>query len=161
MQKDSAADIELNLKKKARRRLVGAIAMVALMVILLPILLKDRSAAVTQEDVKISIQNEEVISTEVIAPTPATDFDSSVVPAEKPVAEQPQGETVALPGQAAASQSSELQSVPAKSATLSAAPDKSVPDSEDPEAGIASPPKSAKPVEKSAKPVDMLKEKRF
>ena len=58
MQKDSAADIELNLKKKARRRLVGAIALVILMIIVLPLLLEDRSAVVSHEDVKISIQNE-------------------------------------------------------------------------------------------------------
>lgn len=83
MQKDSAADIELNLKKKARRRLVGAIAMVVLMVILLPILLKDRTAVVSQEDVKISIQHEEVLVPETPAPTQPTDFDSNVVPAEK------------------------------------------------------------------------------
>lgn len=83
MQKDSAADIELNLKKKARRRLVGAIAMVVLMVILLPILLKDRTAAVSQDDVKISIQHEEVLVPETPAPTQPTDFDSNVVPAEK------------------------------------------------------------------------------
>lgn len=83
MQKDSAADIELNLKKKARRRLVGAIAMVILMVILLPILLKDRTAAVSQDDVKISIQHEETAAAETFAPAAPTDFDSNVVPDEK------------------------------------------------------------------------------
>jgi len=88
MQKDSAADIELNLKKKARRRLVGAIAMVILMVILLPILLKDRTAAVSQDDVKISIQHEEAVAAEVIAPPMPTDFDSNVVPDEKPAVER-------------------------------------------------------------------------
>lgn len=83
MQKDSATDIELNLKKKARRRLVGAIAMVILMVILLPILLKDRTAAVSQDDVKISIQHEETAAAETFAPPVPTDFDSNVVPDEK------------------------------------------------------------------------------
>lgn len=91
MQKDSAADIELNLKKKARRRLVGAIAMVILMVILLPILLKDRTAAVSQDDVKISIQHEEAASAETFAPPTPTDFDSNVVPDEKaPVEKTPE-----------------------------------------------------------------------
>lgn len=80
MQRDSAADIELNLKKKARRRLVGAIALVVLMVILLPMLLEDRSTAVSHDEVKISIQNENVVSSNAL---PALgEFDSSVVPAD-------------------------------------------------------------------------------
>ncbi len=83
MQKDSAADIELNLKKKARRRLVGAIALVILMIIVLPILLEDRSAVVSHEDVKISIQNESAPSGDT-TPTPTlNDFDSSVVSADQ------------------------------------------------------------------------------
>ncbi len=91
MQKDSAADIELNLKKKARRRLVGAIAMVILMVILLPILLKDRTAAVSQDDVKISIQHEETAAAATFAPAAPTDFDSNVVPDEKtPIEKAPE-----------------------------------------------------------------------
>lgn len=83
MQKDSAADIELNLKKKARRRLVGAIALVILMIIVLPLLLEDRSAVVSHEDVKISIQNESVPASEIV-PTPTLDeFDSNVVSADQ------------------------------------------------------------------------------
>lgn len=87
MQKDSAADIELNLKKKARRRLVGAIALVILMMIVLPILLEDRSAVVSHEDVKISIQDGHKITTEsesepVTVPT-LNEFDSAVVSAEE------------------------------------------------------------------------------
>ena len=86
MQKDSAADIELNLKKKARRRLVGAIALVILMIIVLPLLLEDRSAVVSHEDVKISIQNEAAPATEA-TPTPTLDeFDSNVVSADQQAA---------------------------------------------------------------------------
>lgn len=86
MQKDSAADIELNLKKKARRRLVGAIALVILMIIVLPLLLEDRSAVVSHEDVKISIQNQPTSVSEA-APTPTLDeFDSNVVSADQQTA---------------------------------------------------------------------------
>lgn len=83
MQKDSAADIELNLKKKARRRLVGAIALVILMIIVLPILLEDRSAVVSHEDVKISIQNNSTPNQVAVTPT-LDEFDSSVVSADQP-----------------------------------------------------------------------------
>lgn len=83
MQKDSAADIELNLKKKARRRLVGAIALVILMIIVLPILLEDRSAVVSHEDVKISIQNKNTLPEEIEATPTLDEFDSSVVSADQ------------------------------------------------------------------------------
>lgn len=46
---------ELNLKKRARRRLVGAIALVLLMVIILPRILQDRAALAPQEAIKITM----------------------------------------------------------------------------------------------------------
>jgi DedD protein len=82
MQKDSAADIELNLKKKARRRLVGAIALVILMMLLLPMLLEDRSSTVSHDDIKISIQNENAPVLETTPSTSLGEFDSSVVSAD-------------------------------------------------------------------------------
>lgn len=137
MQKDSAADIELNLKKKARRRLVGAIAMVVLMVILLPILLKDRSAPVSQDDVKISIQHEEVVSPVEMAPTAPTDFDSNVVPAEKPATQKSSADSVA---QVKPPETAISLPPPATSAKPAAI--------EDPEAAAtAQQPKPAKPVD--------------
>jgi DedD protein len=50
MQREPAGDLELNIKKRARRRLVGAIALVLLMVIVLPMILKDRSAVTPAEN---------------------------------------------------------------------------------------------------------------
>ncbi|MGZ8271569.1 MAG: SPOR domain-containing protein [Methylophilus sp.] len=83
MQKDSVTDIELNLKKKARRRLVGAIALVLLMIVLLPVLLKDRAEVSDQNEVKITIDNQveqsAVDKHEAIVPE---GFDSNVVPAD-------------------------------------------------------------------------------
>lgn len=139
MQKDSAADIELNLKKKARRRLVGAIAMVILMVILLPILLKDRTVAVSQDDVKISIQHEEVAPPETFASPVPNDFDSNVVPDEKVAVEK----APEAPAQV-------KQPEPTVSASAVAAKPEVVQD--DPEA--AKPQAPAKP----AKPVEAPKE---
>lgn len=60
---------ELILKKRARRRLVGAIALVLLMIIILPMILKDRAVTDPQEAIKISMPE-----------TKADDFSSTVVP---------------------------------------------------------------------------------
>ena len=46
-------DQELGLKKRARRRLVGAIALVVLMMIILPIILQDRAAITPKEAITI------------------------------------------------------------------------------------------------------------
>ncbi len=58
MSVDSSIDLELQLKKRARRRLVGAIALVLLMVIILPMMLRDRSAEQPPPQVAITIPNE-------------------------------------------------------------------------------------------------------
>ena len=63
MAADSANDLELSLKKRARRRLVGAIALVLLMVIVLPMVLQDRSALTPQQAIKITMP-EDVIQPE-------------------------------------------------------------------------------------------------
>ena len=75
MQREPAGDQELNLKKRARRRLVGAIALVLLMVIVLPMILKDRAATAPAEKITITLPSEQ-------AQTTSSDFDSSIVSAE-------------------------------------------------------------------------------
>ena len=94
MQKDAPNDQELTLKKRARRRLVGAIALVLLMIIVLPMILKDRSVTTPTEEVTITLSSQN-------APTdvaPATsDFDSNIVPTENIVpAENNPAEVVPL-----------------------------------------------------------------
>lgn len=82
MQRDQS-DQELSFKKRARRRLVGAIALVLLMVILLPMLLKDRAASDSQDKITITLPNEASTSETSASETPApADFDSKVVPSE-------------------------------------------------------------------------------
>lgn len=77
MQKDAPNEQELTLKKRARRRLVGAIALVLLMIIVLPMILKDRSVTAPTEEVTITLSNQNT-------PTEAapSDFDSNIVPTE-------------------------------------------------------------------------------
>ncbi|MGQ0443212.1 MAG: SPOR domain-containing protein [Methylophilaceae bacterium] len=72
MQRDQS-DQELNFKKRARRRLVGAIALVLLMIIFLPMVLKDRAANDAQEKIIITLPGDP-------AATISSDFDSNVVP---------------------------------------------------------------------------------
>ena len=59
-------DQELSLKKRARRRLVGAIALVLLMVIVLPMVLQDRASLAPQTAVKITMPE---MSSSVVATT--------------------------------------------------------------------------------------------
>ena len=80
MQKDTSSDQELNLKKRARRRLVGAIALVLLMIIVLPMLLKDRAASQPQDKITITLPGEQ----QTVTPAAPSDFDSSIVPTEPP-----------------------------------------------------------------------------
>jgi DedD protein len=59
---------ELQFKKRARRRLVGAIALVLLMITVLPMVLDDRSASLPQNEITISIpgQDDENFSSAVM-----------------------------------------------------------------------------------------------
>ncbi len=75
MQREPAGEQELNLKKRARRRLVGAIALVLLMVIVLPMILKDRAASTPAEKITITLPSDQTQTT-------PSDFDSNIVPAE-------------------------------------------------------------------------------
>jgi DedD protein len=55
----SQSEQEIQFKKRARRRLVGAIALVLLMIILLPMLLQDRVAQTPKDEVVISIPSQD------------------------------------------------------------------------------------------------------
>lgn len=83
MQKAPSNDQELNLKKRARRRLVGAIALVLLMVIVLPMILQDRSATQPQDQITITLPSEQMQAE-------ASDFDSNIVPTEPSITTLPE-----------------------------------------------------------------------
>jgi DedD protein len=55
----SQSEQEIQFKKRARRRLVGAIALVLLMIVLLPMLLQDRVAQTPKDEVVISIPSQD------------------------------------------------------------------------------------------------------
>lgn len=125
MQRDtSASDQELMLKKRARRRLVGAIALVVLMVTVLPMVLKDRSQEKVEDHVKINLP-EDVVSSEPLPPSNErmSDFDSSVtsgenaqemVPQEQEIAQHNQLDAVPLQPAAEPVQKTNPQSVEGK-----------------------------------------------
>lgn len=70
---------EIQLRKRARRRLVGAIALVLLMVTVLPMVLDDREAQSPQPEIAVSIPSQD-----------NGDFASRIVPVEPPPAAAPQ-----------------------------------------------------------------------
>lgn len=111
MPPDLPNEQELTLKKRARRRLVGAIALVLLMVIILPQVLQDRALLAQQEPIKITMpelantpvetvvnnpvitntvsQQQEAENIAVVTPQSAveTASDNQVSDAEKPLTE--------------------------------------------------------------------------
>ena len=56
---ESQSEQEIQFKKRARRRLVGAIALVLMMIVLLPMLLEDRVAQTPKDEVVISIPSQD------------------------------------------------------------------------------------------------------
>lgn len=70
MRPDQVNEQELQLKKRARRRLVGAIALVILIVTVLPMLLHDRTSKPELQEIAITIPSQD-----------GEDFDSKITPA--------------------------------------------------------------------------------
>lgn len=109
MQGDQS-DLELIFKKRARRRLVGAIALVLLMITLLPVLLKDRALSNTSQEIAIVISNEtfpDNAPTEINDNTP-TDI---VIAPEKPDAIEPPEKMAKLDSQVTANQPKETTKI--------------------------------------------------
>lgn len=92
-EQDTSADAELQLKKRARRRLVGAIALALLAVIVLPMVM-DREPRPASQDIQVRIPNQDStslaakmvpgksVSTPLPAPEPRTVAEP--VPGTKP-----------------------------------------------------------------------------
>jgi len=73
---------EIQFRKRARRRLVGAIALVLLMVTVLPMLLDDRSANLPQQEIEISIpsQDDEEFTSSITPYVPESDEPEALPP---------------------------------------------------------------------------------
>jgi len=90
MPPDLPNEQELMLKKRARRRLVGAVALVLLMVIILPQVLQDRALLAQQEPIRITmpeianVNPEPVVNHAVIEPA-VSQPDIAVAEPVKPV----------------------------------------------------------------------------
>lgn len=86
----SPNDLELALKKRARRRLVGAIALVLFMVIVLPMVLQDRASLTQQESIKITMPDD--ISQQEpksVANTSVVDSQSKIAAVNEPESSEP------------------------------------------------------------------------
>lgn len=104
MANEALTDQEKEFRKRARRRLIGAVALVLLMVTVLPMLLDDRSDEnAPRPDVTISIpsQDDGEFSSKIVPVTPSQPAPAPVaVPGNEPVAPPPV-EPVVAPTQAA------------------------------------------------------------
>ncbi|MEQ1602710.1 MAG: sporulation protein [Methylophilaceae bacterium] len=78
MRPDQINEQELQFKKRARRRLVGAIALVILIVTVLPMLLHDRTNKPQLQEIAITIPSQD-----------AEDFNSKITPVAQGVASVP------------------------------------------------------------------------
>ena len=97
MPPDLPNEQELILKKRARRRLVGAVALVLLMIIILPQVLQDRALLAQQEPIKITMPvdtnpvNQQLVSQEtaVVEPHNSVEYvaDDKVAEFKGPVTE--------------------------------------------------------------------------
>lgn len=80
---------EIQLRKRARRRLVGAIALVLLMVTVLPMVLDDRQAQAPQPEIAVSIPSQDNgdFASRIVPVTPPADSPEAAPP--EPVKEAP------------------------------------------------------------------------
>ncbi|CAG0991180.1 hypothetical protein MTYP_02292 [Methylophilaceae bacterium] len=88
---------EIQFKKRARRRLVGAIALVLLMVTILPMILDDRSSTPPQQEIAITIpgQDDEEFTSRVVPVEPLPESGLQEIPSDS----KPETATGAAPGQ--------------------------------------------------------------
>ena len=100
MPPDQPIEQEIQFKKRARRRLVGAVALVLLMVTILPMVLDDRVAKSPQQEIAISIPSQDgaeftskVVPVGPVTPEPVV----SPEPQKAPVKEAAPAEAVELP----------------------------------------------------------------
>ncbi|MEK6594743.1 MAG: SPOR domain-containing protein [Pseudomonadota bacterium] len=108
----SISDEELQLRKRARRRLIGAIVLVAVAAVVLPMVLDSEPRQVSQE-----------VSIKIPSPDSGT-FTSRIVPLAPPAASKPGPDVpaTAVKPQAATAAKSKTQQAPEPPAAVSPAP---------------------------------------
>jgi len=126
-EQDKAPDADLQLKKRARRRLVGAAALALLAVIVLPMVM-DREPRPPSQDIQVRIPSQD-----------STGLAARVMPGKPAATPMPAPEPKSV-----AEQTTEVKAEPKPAPAVSVAP---------PEvAKVASPTPTAKPAEKPATP---------
>lgn len=128
MPPNQVSDQELQFKKRARRRLVGAVALVLLMITVLPMILDDRADQAPQQDIEITIPSQEGsdFTSKIVPldPQEATETEVAEVPLESP---EPAGNSSSpQPGAGAGPASTEVAKAepPAEEAKLKAVENK-------------------------------------
>jgi DedD protein len=116
MATEKLSEQEIQLRKRARRRLVGAVALVLLMVTVLPMVLDDRQAQTSQPEIAVNIPSQD-----------ANDFSSRIVPVD------PQDQTSAPANQ---TPDTPVETPPPPAPVVEKAPE--------PWAGVVNPPPAAK-----------------
>jgi len=156
-------DAQLQLKKRARRRLVGAVFFVSVVALVLPMLM-DHDPRPPLQDVEIRIpgQDEKPFNPAMVAvpveSAPVRNESPVVVPAEMPArtseAAPPEAKTVDVAPAARVVETVRVQALPAASPEVKKAPE-AVPEKPAPVKPVESKPAKPveKPVEKPAKPV--------
>ncbi len=129
----SISDEELQLRKRARRRLVGAIALVTIIAVFLPMVLDHEPKPVSQDvSIKIPSPDAGVFTSKIVPVAPAQ--KPAPAPASKPEAAAPAASTSAPPAKA------EPPKVAAAAPAPKSATDAAIPPAYDTE---AAPPKKA------------------
>jgi len=159
MASDNLNEQEIQFKKRARRRLVGAVALVLLMVTVLPMLLDDRASKAPQQEIAISIPSQDSEFNSKIVPVKPEASESSVqagsaIPEDQPVTEPEAGATDEItpltpPVESRSEPVTQPKPAPVKSAP---APVKTVPS-----VPVAKPSEPAKPVESKPTVADVSK----
>jgi DedD protein len=111
----SISDEELQLKKRARRRLVGAVALVTVVAVFLPMLLENEPKPVNQD-----------ISVQIPAQNSGT-FTSKIVPVTPPVPETKSAPAAKAEAPSRAAESADSGDSPPVKAADSKAPEKATP----------------------------------
>jgi len=143
-EQDTSPDADLQLKKRARRRLVGAAALALLAVIVLPMVMDREPRPQGQEiQVRIPSQDSMGLAAKVLSAKPA----KTPMPAPEPIAEQTaetkvKGEAVAAVSAAAPAPTKPIGSPAAKPAEKAVATERKSETGEKPAAAIAVDPKA-------------------
>jgi DedD protein len=145
MATEKLSEQEIQLRKRARRRLVGAIALVLLMVTVLPMVLDDREAQTPQPEIAVNIPSQD-----------GNDFASRIVPVEPGAESAPQPNQ--SPDTPVESPLPQPEPAPTPIPTPAPVPEPKAEPAPQPEAPVVPEPRAEAPVAAPAKPAAPVKQ---